>query len=381
MQKLLTIMIILLTITLYGCTNGNENISPLNDKDNETTHEIEIIVEEPLENNTEIDTSGEVTESVPVKIVDNLPAKQENNILAGNNLNYGLVTTDGEWIVYANGIDTGGNSDRKLYRTDMQLKNTEKLSDDNAEYICLANGWLYYSNLSDKRSLYKIKIDGSKREMLLDGISEYIFVFDDWIYFFNGSDKTVLGSYLCKMKTDGTETTRLDDKVGEYISIVDDWIYFLGRDSYKGGVPSLLYRVKLDGTAKEQLYDSEILQVVVTTDMIYFCNIEDYNNIYKMTLDGQEIEKINNDNSANINVYADWIYYTSIDEEERLYRVKTDGTGKELLYDGRSFAINIVGEWVFFDKVFADYTEQRRMRLDGSDNQFVENEAHKAPYE
>jgi hypothetical protein len=70
----------------------------------------------------------------------------------------------------------------------------------------------------------------------------------------------------------------------------------------------------------------------------------------------------------------DWIYYASVDEEESLYRNKTDGSGKELLFDGRAFAINIIGNWVFYDQVFAEHTEQRRMRLDGSDDQLVENE-------
>ena len=388
MKNSLLVLFIIFTIFLAGCISSANNMPTSNSEDsrkvNNTVYEDTKITNEDFEEDTEeptilnIDNNDIEIENESPSIANKQPNQQKSSVVAGNNNNYGLVATDGEWIVYANAVDTGGESDRKLYLSDMQLNNIKKLSDDEAEYVNLVNGWVYYSNLSERwpldRSLYRIRIDGSDREKVFDGASEYMFFLDDWIYFFNGSDKTELGSYLCKMKTDGSCVTRLDDGIGEHISIVDDWIYFLRREAAIVGIPRLLNRIKLDGTSKEQIYEDEILDLVVTNNMVYFCNTKDNNKIYKMTLDGQEIEKLNDDPSANINVYMDWIYYTSVDEGERLYRIKTDGSCKELLHDGRSFAINIVGEWVFFDAVFADWTEQRRMRLYGSDNQLAENE-------
>ena len=389
MKNSFLVLFVIFALFLASCKSNANNMPQNNSEDskkvsNAVDEDIKAINKDFVDDTEELpilNNDNNDIENESPSITNNQSIQQKSSIVAGNNNNYGLVATDGEWIVYANAVDTGGESDRKLYLADMQLNNIIKLSGDQAEYVNLVNGWVYYSILSESwplnRSLYKIRIDGSGRERLFEGISEYMFFLDDWIYFFNGSDKTILGSYLCKMKTDGTGITKLDSGIGKYISIVDDWIYYLRCETTTGNMPHFLHRIVLDGTSKEQIYEYEILDLVVTNEMIYFCNTEDGNKIYKMTLDGQNIEKVNDDPSANINVYIDWIYFTSVDEGERLYRIKTDGSCKELLHDGRSFAINIVGEWVFFDAVFADWTEQRRMRLDGSDNQLAENEKYK----
>lgn len=89
-------------------------------------------------------------------------------------------------------------------------------------------GYIYFSNTSDKNKLYRMKEDGSDKKKLSDDSCSFINVIEEWVYYRNASD----GGKIYKIKTDGTMKQN-NDGVTVVRSIYDLNNALLGNISYE----------------------------------------------------------------------------------------------------------------------------------------------------
>jgi hypothetical protein len=77
-----------------------------------------------------------------------------------------------------------------------------------ADYVCVVEGRVYYSNAGDLGKLYTVKTDGSDRQKLGDDRVASVWAEGDRLYC--GVINTFSESGIYSIKTDGTDRRRAD---------------------------------------------------------------------------------------------------------------------------------------------------------------------------
>ncbi|WP_339322099.1 DUF5050 domain-containing protein [Paenibacillus sp. FSL W8-0194] len=85
------------------------------------------------------------------------------------------LNIEGDWLYF--------NYDQKLYKMKTDGTKLTMLSSDNARYINVSDGWIYYSDHSKKKNLVRIKTDGTERQELNQIKSFYIHLIDHYVFF------------------------------------------------------------------------------------------------------------------------------------------------------------------------------------------------------
>ncbi len=248
----------------------------------------------------------------------------------GNNGNFGIAVNTGGDIYYSStGIwryNAGGKDD--------------KISEDEAFYLNYHDGWIYYSNLSDKGKLYRIRTDGSNKSALSNMRTESIDIVGDTVYYattvLGGEEETpAIGIYRLGPEGDPTKIISVN---AEHISILGDNIYFVD----KGNGYKLCY-VEKDGTGLTAATDEFIHAYDVADDWIYCAGRE---SIYKMRKDGSSKTLLSKTGATSILVVGDTVFYNylSVIEKEdgssAFMSMQTDGTGAKKLLNSGLLAVN-----------------------------------------
>ncbi len=262
----------------------------------------------------------------------------------GNNGSFGITVNTGDEIYYSS---TG------IWRYNAEGKD-DKISEDEAFYLNYHDGWIYYSNLSDKGKLYRVHTDGSGKEALSDMRTESIDIVGDAVYYattmLGGEEETPdIGIY--RLEPDGN-SAKIISVNAEHISVLGDNIYFVDKDNgYK------LCYFKKDGTGLTVAADEFIYAYDVADDWIYCASRE---SIFKMRKDGSSRTLLSNTGATSIIVVGDSVYYNYLNVIEQedgsssaFMSMQTDGTGAKKLLNASLLAVN------HFDNntlLFAPYT-------------------------
>lgn len=283
----------------------------------------------------------------------------------GNINNNGIVALDSEgYIYYSNPSDK-----ETLYKMGFDGSYNKKISAAKAQYINVSQNYIYYSNYTDGGRLYKSKLDGSQNQLLVNDKAAYITLSGDDIYYSNHSD----GGKLYKVKKDGSdavlnqgnqvivdynnpnpevgEYNNSNPEVGEvsYISIDGDWIYYINySDGHKP------YVINKEGTYRGKLSDEYATSLQVSGNWVYYCSGN--GTISKVKKDGtgnviaikgtaSEINK-----GFYLNVLDEWLYYSNYNDGNKLYKIKTDGSGERVKLSEDSVGyINIVAGYIYYN--------------------------------
>ena len=132
----------------------------------------------------------------------------------GNNGSFGITVNTGEEIYYSS---TG------IWRYNAEGTD-DRISEDEAFYLNYYDGWIYYSNLSDKGKLYRIRTDGSGKEALSDMRTESIDIVGGTVYYaptmLGGEEETPdIGIY--RLGPDGN-SAKIISVNAEHISVLGD---------------------------------------------------------------------------------------------------------------------------------------------------------------
>ena len=272
-----------------------------------------------------------------------------------NIVNFGIATSDDDWIYYSDFYNDTGTG---IYKIKKDGTSRTKLSDDWGRYLNVVDGWLYYMPMhgKDAGKIIKIKTDGLQRTVLGQDPDHALnagslMVIDDTIYFINYNDR---GS-LYKADTNGKNLTKLTIAEAHNFYIVDNYIYYseiVSNASY-----SIMHRMRKDGlydTVFPAPYDKRISlsKMDMDNDWIYYTVFND--GLYKIKTDfTQNTKLLDNDYTIIIGIKDGWIYYWQFSKDkDTISRIKTDGSDNTvLLKDAESGQYNLVDNWIIYQIV------------------------------
>lgn len=369
------IFLVLISIFIFGVTACGKTIN----KKEEATPNKESV--ENNEQNTEQEDS-------------NISYEYENNL--GNLINGGRLTSDGEFLYYA---DSKG-----IYKFKYDGSEGIKLSDyaiadnSNSAYLNLYKNHIYFQF---EGTICRANIDGSKAQAVGTGtklkgshyppiygmriIGDYLYVKNNFRLYLGN-----LGDVLVKEKNPNGSGFKSEEEINKYtipigleieriheenispahtVNITDGYIYSFDcedGDRYKSGI----CRMKADGSEFERLSDADTTYMLVDGDWIYYLA----DGLYKLKVDGTEIYRIDdNRNMDSFNIKDGWIYYRVRDkrnpENNGIYKAKTDLTETQKLTSNVGFenhgGIYIIGDWIYYN-MDEESHELWRIKTDGT---------------
>ncbi len=275
----------------------------------------------------------------------NVRTQKRVKLLQGHCI-YGL-NIEGDWIYYlAEFPDKNFHQSFAIYKIKTDGSRNTKLTkakDEEARYMMVHGGWIYYDNWQDNEKLYRMKIDGTSKQKLADIPDAWsISVQGNWVYFVKSN-----GRGICRVRTDGSCFT---DLVGEEdwphdFEISSEWIYYQTINGIE--------KIRTDGTGQVMVrkfadnHDRSDTRLHVQGEYLYYA-LSDYSyqkgtttpniKIYRAKTDGTG-EKIitdtgvtpfGNEGLSDMFLVGDTIYYTIMKKYSQTYSIKTDGTGKKL---------------------------------------------------
>lgn len=216
---------------------------------------------------------------------------------------YGQVFAQGDWLYYMK-IDEieyrSGNAQRgELYKIKRDGTARTKLLQGEITSMSVEGDFIFYTRYDSANSdysIYKMKLDGSAVVNVSTDRSFGLQVANGWIYYVNVSDST----YLYRMKTDGTEKTKwIDAKFGNlgedsFFHVAGDAVMYTAFTEEGHGT----FLVKGDGTGKVELdIENAKLRKVIGNKLYFTSHAEDFDInrpafLYTVGLDGQGMKKV-----------------------------------------------------------------------------------------
>lgn len=196
--------------------------------------------------------------------------------LIGNNGSYGIAVPVGDDLYYANDgilcMEKGATEPRKL-------------TADNAMYLSHKDGYLYYSNVSDKGRLYRIRTDGSGKEKLNDLRTESIEIVGNQFFYATTilggeTDTSQVGIYKFDPKT--KESKRLNSVHADHLAWLKGRLYFTDRDA-----GYTLCSVRGDGSDQQTLVDEFVYSFEADQKNLYVATKKE---LLKMDYKGKQRE-------------------------------------------------------------------------------------------
>lgn len=270
---------------------------------------------------------------------------QENIPTTTDSTNYGNSTgnlANAGYVARFNDAIYGDiNSNGKgLYKSNVKLKNIVRLTDDEALYINVNDGWIYYVNYSDNQSIYKVETDGNNRTKLATSKADFLNHEGGWLYYIDTSNK----GRICKLSEDG--------KNKKYISTDTNCTNLLVRNGYVYYLmKNCIYKMTVNGIDKKEI--TRMRTTPYTNGDQWRGNFDIYGsylyfpgedgNLYCISTDGQNKTMLTKGNVESINIYNDYIYYFAT-SSKTIYRIKLEGQVKlEYVIGGGDYCnINIV---------------------------------------
>lgn len=272
----------------------------------------------------------------------------------GNIINKGLTADYNGYIYYSNISDK-----YKLYSMKKDGSDKKKISDDSCSYINVIGDWIFYRNDDDWGKIYRIKTDGTMRTCLNKDDSTFVTVVGDFIYYCNSSN----GNQITRIKNDGSNRGIICNDSAEYINVYNGWIYYSNASQKYS-----LCKVTVNGRKKRTISKDRCLSLNIAGDWIYYRNGSKEGKLCKIKINGKSNIILDTTDANCINVCGDWIYYKSANEkyyDSGLYKIKTNGTCKKNICNGLSEGINISSNWIFYINN-SDKNELYKVRTDGT---------------
>lgn len=203
---------------------------------------------------------------------------------------------------------------------------------NNDGFVATNDGWVYFSIPGDAR-LIKMQTDGSEKQVISWEEAEYINVIDGWLYYKSDSE-------IVKLRTDGSERTVIDTRAfPHYLYVVGDWVYYYSVLNHDTGAG--LYKVRTDGEEKTLLHDVRALDINIRGEWIYFNNMDDNYRPYKIKIDGTEPARVPGIDAFNLQLHENTLYYSN---GHTLHKVSIEGgTSSEINHQG------IIGDFIIDD--------------------------------
>lgn len=194
------------------------------------------------------------------------------------------LATDGTNIYYAINNTLVNTDQNGIYKLNLSAENAEptKLTSDKAAYLVYANGYIYYSNLSESKKLYRVSANASnvKGTELWSEKVEYI-IGDGTNLYFN-STKTVVGvgyaAAVYKYEIASNKTIKLTTDAGKYLTKVGSYIYYVNNDKITSELfGDGIYKVSALSTSDSSMPGTKVLS---TDDNGFSSLASDGTNLY-----------------------------------------------------------------------------------------------------
>jgi len=233
----------------------------------------------------------------------------------GSNNNFNIIYKYNK-IYFSNFKDSN-----KLYSSNIDGNNKEKVCDDAVGEIQLDGDNIYYVNLSDNGKLYRVKANNTDKKEI-SSISVINFDISENEIFMTSSR----GVY--SISKDGLQLKALSNIPTYKICVYNEKIFFSTPDRK-------IYSMNIDGSILKLLFDKAFNHFKIADNQIYFEQYERDNKLYlyKANLDGSiptKICKLVLDTAA-FDVNSDGIYFASSNNENVPYIYKADLNGSNVV--------------------------------------------------
>lgn len=242
-----------------------------------------------------------------------------------------------------------------------------EVTDARAKSLAIADGVLYFCNMSDNNRCYAIDLESGEMKKINDELSvEYINIEDGKLYFACNREIDKAGIY--SMNTDGSGLSFISDAYCASMMLYKDQFYFTNKwDDGK------LYRVNKQGRAVTKLTDKRVSCAVINTqdNHIYYSDAE---GIFRCDTNGRYTEKL-----ADINATAlafddenELIYsrydYSEEAEDVGIYRLK-DGLC-ERIRDDEAMWLAVCSDKLYFKSLTQGFAVMR-CDFDGKNGVYI----------
>jgi hypothetical protein len=118
-----------------------------------------------------------------------------------------------------------------IYQLNVETRDIEKLSEDDAQFLSFYQNQLFYSNAADEGRIYRFPLDTLKPHQLTQEAATFMVMEGEWIYY--STDGA-----LYRIKDDGSGKEVVQDNFEAIVTsmaVKDEIVYFSVRDVAAGG--------------------------------------------------------------------------------------------------------------------------------------------------
>jgi len=230
----------------------------------------------------------------------------------GNIYNGGLFSEQDGWIYFSN-----ANDDGRLYRTDTNLVNFEKIHDDKAVFINVDENYIYYVRANNTRE------SKSQNVMMYNNTGMY------------------------RINQNGKGMKAISYNPGAYLSLKGNHIYYQKYDVDNG---LLLYQNTIDLAKEKLLLKDAVIPSCVMNGKLYYAGYSNNHNLNAIDLSSYNAKMILEGNYLYPIIQNDYLYYIDIGDNYKIYRSNADGSDPTLLVDHRCSTYNITnsGKYLYY---------------------------------
>ena len=255
----------------------------------------------------------------------NLPHNTVGNT-AGNLLNGGLASGQGNWIYFVNSED--GNT---LYK--MNLAGTEqyKLSSFPVASINVMGETVFAQRTDARSKISSVRIDGS-RQKEIQFSSYFLCATRDGLISANSENSAC----IAKLGSDyRTRSYLFEEYSASDVSVHNGRVYFINQ-----GDQNRLYSMDESGASLRSETEVSVSAYGFDgNDLLYCCGGTLYRSGSSVPL-ASGVERLN--------VSGESIYYTDVDNGSRLYRIGKNGGNPQLVADCAVSEVCLSGGWIFY---------------------------------
>jgi hypothetical protein len=168
-------------------------------------------------------------------------------------------------IYYPNNAD-----DDNIYVLKSDGISSIKFADLCPRDMIVNNNWLYYTDTHDSNKLYKIDIDSKETKLLNDFNTTCFKVDGEYIYYVDEQG-------IHRKHCDGTNQINISNDIPTAIDVYGNWIYY--NYGHKGGG---LYKIKTDGSQKNVIHKNRTGQIKAIEGAVFYINIDKGFKIYSI---------------------------------------------------------------------------------------------------
>ena len=165
--------------------------------------------------------------------------------------------------------------------------------------------WIYFADLSNRETLSRVRPDGTDLMSCASIKGVYALNYNDgWLYYWS-EDPYASPACLYKCRPDGGEVTKLSTTVGaEHSIIYEGYMYFMekGTDVIKNKVKNIR-KIKIDGTDEREIVSGNYDNITIVADRLFF--LSPNGELITSDLDGNDKRKVDIQQKKIVSIYTD----------------------------------------------------------------------------